>query len=82
MALAEFVQISQQVEHDKEMRAGYVDIFTKPSWRKRAILTLFLMYVKLQSWTNLPCGTDKVIRFASQSTGVWHSTRPADIQEY
>jgi plasmid replication initiation protein len=43
MALAEFVQISQQVEHDKEMRATYWDILKKPSWRKRAILVLFLL---------------------------------------
>lgn len=43
MAVAEFVQISQQVEHDKEMRATYYDIFKRRSWRKRAILVMFLL---------------------------------------
>ena len=43
MALAEFFQISQQVNHDKELRATYYDIFKRPSWRKRALLVMFLL---------------------------------------
>lgn len=42
-AHAEFVQIRAQVEKDKELKSGYIRMFTKPSWRKRSLLALFLM---------------------------------------
>ncbi|OAL29224.1 hypothetical protein AYO22_02118 [Fonsecaea multimorphosa] len=43
-AQAEFIQIRAQVEKDKEQKSGYVRMFTKPSWRKRSLLVLFLMF--------------------------------------
>ena len=42
-ARAEFVQIVAQVDFDKTQRSGYIDIFRKPSWRKRAFLAIFLL---------------------------------------
>lgn len=41
-ALAEFTQIVRQVEHDKEQKAGYIQMFVKPSWRRRSLLVMFL----------------------------------------
>jgi hypothetical protein len=41
-AHAEFVQITRQVDFDKEQKAGYIEMFKKPSWRKRALLTIFI----------------------------------------
>ena len=43
-AQAEFMQIQAQVEKDKEQKSGYIQMFTKPSWRKRSLLVLFIMY--------------------------------------
>lgn len=42
-AHAEFLQIHAQVEKDKEEKSGYIRMFTKPSWRKRSLLVLFMM---------------------------------------
>ena len=41
-AHAEYIQIVRQVDHDKEEGGGYVDMFRKPSWRKRSLLALFI----------------------------------------
>jgi hypothetical protein len=46
-AQAEFMQIQAQVEKDKEQKSGYIQMFTKPSWRKRSLLVLFIMYAFL-----------------------------------
>ncbi|KFY68508.1 hypothetical protein V496_01030 [Pseudogymnoascus sp. VKM F-4515 (FW-2607)] len=43
-ARAEFFQITEQVKFDKTQKAGYIEMFRKPSWRKRAILVMFLMF--------------------------------------
>jgi len=43
-ARAEFTQITKQVEYDKEQKTGYVEMFRKPSWRKRSLLVMFLMF--------------------------------------
>jgi tRNA(Arg) A34 adenosine deaminase TadA len=42
-AHAEFLQIRAQVEIDKEQKSGYIDMFRKPSWRKRSLLVIFIM---------------------------------------
>lgn len=41
-AHAEFTQIVRQVEHDKGQKAGYIQMFAKPSWRRRSLLVIFL----------------------------------------
>jgi hypothetical protein len=43
-AQAEYLQISQQVGFDRQQKAGYWQMFTKPSWRKRSLITLFLFF--------------------------------------
>jgi hypothetical protein len=45
-AHAEFTQIVRQVEHDKEQKAGYIQMFVKPSWRRRSLLVMFLTYLR------------------------------------
>jgi hypothetical protein len=46
-ARAEFTQIVRQVEHDKEEAAGFIAMFKRPTWRRRSLITLFLLYVTL-----------------------------------
>ncbi|KAJ9609817.1 hypothetical protein H2200_006146 [Cladophialophora chaetospira] len=43
-AHAEFVQITRQVDFDKEQKAGYIEMFRNPSWRKRSLLTIFIQF--------------------------------------
>ena len=45
-AHAELTQIVRQVEFDKENKVGYIDMFKKPSWRRRSILAMFIQYIK------------------------------------
>lgn len=42
-AEAEFTQIQRQVEVDKEDEPTFYKIFKKPTWRRRAILVIFLL---------------------------------------
>ncbi|KAJ9609896.1 hypothetical protein H2200_006225 [Cladophialophora chaetospira] len=51
-AQAEFMQIQAQVEKDKEQKSGYIQMFTKPSWRKRSLLVLFLMFASQATGVN------------------------------
>lgn len=41
-AHAEFTQIVRQVEFDKEQKPGYIEMFKKPSWRRRSLLAIFI----------------------------------------
>ncbi|KAH8696454.1 general substrate transporter [Talaromyces proteolyticus] len=43
-AHAEYTQIMRQLEHDKEEETGYIKMFTKPSWRKRTLLAMFIQF--------------------------------------
>ena len=40
---AELTQIVRQVEYEKELGAGFVQMFTIPSWRRRTLLVMFLL---------------------------------------
>ena len=51
-AHAEFLQIRAQVEHDKEQKSGYIRMFTKPSWRRRSLLVLFIMFASQSTGVN------------------------------
>jgi hypothetical protein len=42
-AHAEFLQIKYCVEHDRELKSGYKEMFTQPSWRRRSILVMAIM---------------------------------------
>jgi hypothetical protein len=46
-ARAEFLQITRQVEFDREQKSGYIQMFKKPSWRRRCLLVMFLQYIPL-----------------------------------
>jgi hypothetical protein len=63
-ARAEYIQIIKQVEADKETEGGYIAMFTKPSWRKRSLLALFLMFAT-QSTGCLGITTFQVIIYSS-----------------
>ncbi len=41
-AHAEYTQIVRQVEFDKEQPGGYIEMFRKPSWRRRSLLAMFI----------------------------------------
>ena len=43
-AKREFYQIQKQIEFDSTMGSSYMEIFRRPSYRKRALLTLFLAW--------------------------------------
>ncbi|OAP65118.1 hypothetical protein AYL99_01090 [Fonsecaea erecta] len=51
-AQAEFIQIRAQVEKDKEQNSSCVLMFTKPSWRKRSLLALFVMFASQGTGVN------------------------------
>ena len=42
-AHAEFLQIKYCVEQDRELKSGYREMFTQPSWRRRSILVMSIM---------------------------------------
>ncbi|KAK5021905.1 hypothetical protein LTS07_010487 [Exophiala sideris] len=44
MAHAEYTQIVLQIEKDKEVKAGYMEMFKNPSWRRRALLAIFIQF--------------------------------------
>ncbi len=43
-AHAEFIQIERQVEADKQTKATYLRMFTVPSWRKRTLLAMLVIF--------------------------------------
>ncbi|KAK5074469.1 hypothetical protein LTR70_005771 [Exophiala xenobiotica] len=43
-AQAEYTQIVRQTEKDKEVKAGYIEMFKNPSWRKRTLLAIFIQF--------------------------------------
>jgi hypothetical protein len=42
-ARAEFTQIVQQVEFDKKDNPGWIQMFKRPSWRRRTLSAMFIM---------------------------------------
>lgn len=63
-ARAEYTQIIKQVEFDKEESGGYIEMFTRPSWRKRSLLVFFIMFAT-QSTGCLGITTFQVIIYES-----------------
>ncbi len=55
LAHAEHAQIVLQVEFEQELKASWIQIFKKPSLRRRAILSMFLLYVS--GWHELDDGS-------------------------
>ncbi|KIX02609.1 uncharacterized protein Z518_08551 [Rhinocladiella mackenziei CBS 650.93] len=52
-AHAEYTQIVRQVEFDKEQEAGYLQMFKKPSWRRRSLLALFIQFAAQSTGASL-----------------------------
>lgn len=63
-ARAEYLQITKQIEIEKETDSGYIAMFRKPSWRKRSILAMFIMFAT-QSTGCLGITTFQVIIYES-----------------
>ncbi|OAL22035.1 hypothetical protein AYO20_11271 [Fonsecaea nubica] len=66
-AHAEFIQIKRQVAHDKEMKASFVRMFTVPSWRKRTLLAILIMFAVQSSGYN---GITSYLVLVAQSAGM------------
>ncbi|KAK5000699.1 hypothetical protein LTR66_000490 [Elasticomyces elasticus] len=45
----EFDQMRRQIELDRTFKTSYKEIFTRPSYRKRALITMFLTYSLMSS---------------------------------
>ncbi|KAF4219408.1 hypothetical protein CNMCM8980_003136 [Aspergillus fumigatiaffinis] len=69
-ARAEFTQIIRQTDYDKELGYGYVKMFTRPSWRRRSLLAMFLMFA-VQSTGVL--GITNFLILIFQNLGMKHS---------
>ncbi|KAK3640165.1 hypothetical protein LTR56_005577 [Elasticomyces elasticus] len=51
-AHAEYTQIIRQVAFDKTQKSGYIQMFTRPSWRRRSLLAMFLMFASQATGVN------------------------------
>lgn len=63
-AHSEYLQITKQIELEKEVNTGYIDMLKKPSWRKRSLLAFFIMFAT-QSTGCLGITTFQVIIYSS-----------------
>lgn len=66
-ARAEYIQIQKQVEHDKKFDASYLRMFTVPSWRKRTILAILVMFAVQSAGIN---GITTYLILVAQSMGM------------
>ncbi len=64
-ATREFYQMRKQIELDSTLKTSYVEIFRKPSYRKRAIITMYLFFSLVSSGV-------LVINSTSQSSFLMH----------
>ena len=48
-ARREFYQMRKQIELDRTMKTSYAEIFRKPSYRKRALITMYLFFSLISS---------------------------------
>ncbi|KAK5726095.1 hypothetical protein LTR15_004287 [Elasticomyces elasticus] len=51
-AHAEYIQITRQVAFDKTQKSGYIQMFTRPSWRRRSLLVMFIMFASQATGVN------------------------------
>lgn len=69
-AHAEFTQIDKQVEFDKQFKNGYYEMFTIPSFRKRTLLAILVIFA-VQSTGNV--GVTAYLILIAQSVGLTES---------
>jgi MFS family permease len=48
-AKREFYQMSKQIEFERTMKTSYIEIFRKPSYRKRAFITMWYTFSLMSS---------------------------------
>jgi hypothetical protein len=65
-AHAEYTQIRKQLEFEKTAKTGYLQMFTKPTWRKRTLLAIFVSF-SLQSTGNQGKQTLSLTTFIANS---------------
>lgn len=63
---AEFQQIVLQVEHDKKENVTFLKMFTAPSWRRRSLTAMFLLFAT-QSTGILAIGNFQLLPVAALS---------------
>ena len=66
-AHAEHIQIEKQVAYDKETKAGYVQMFTIPSWRKRTLLAILVIFAVQSAGIN---GVTTYLILEAEETGL------------
>ena len=66
-AHAEYIQIEKQVAYDKETKAGYVQMFTVPSWRKRTFLAILVIFAVQSAGIN---GVTTYLILEAEETGL------------
>lgn len=66
-AHAEYVQIEKQVAFDKETKAGYVQMLTVPSWRKRTLLAILVIFAVQSAGIN---GVTTYLIIEAEATGL------------
>ncbi|KAK4693657.1 hypothetical protein P7C71_g3784, partial [Lecanoromycetidae sp. Uapishka_2] len=66
-AHAEYVQIEKQVAFDKETSSGYVQMFTIPSWRKRTLLAILVIFAVQSAGIN---GVTTYLIIEAEATGL------------
>jgi hypothetical protein len=64
LARAEYTQITKQVEYDKQFHVSYVQMFRKPSWRRRSLLGMFIFFAS-QSTGVLGIGNFAILIYQS-----------------
>lgn len=66
-AHAEYTQIDRQVAHDKQTPATYYNMFTVPSWRKRTLLAILVIFGAQSSGIN---GVTNYVALESKNVGL------------
>lgn len=67
---AEFQQIVLQVEHDKKENVTFLKMFTVPSWRRRSLTAMFLLFAT-QSTGILAIGNFQLLLYQSLDLKGW-----------
>ena len=66
-AHAEFIQVEKQVVYDKGIKSGYVQMFTNPTWRKRSLLAILVIFAVQSAGIN---GVTTYLVVEVQATGL------------
>ncbi|EXJ82873.1 hypothetical protein A1O3_06689 [Capronia epimyces CBS 606.96] len=70
-AHAEYIQIQRQVEHDKQFSPTYLHMFTVPSWRKRTLIAMLVIFAVQSAGLN---GITTYLILVAQGAGLTGSS--------